>query len=56
MNRTRAERIQSGEPVATLPYVLGHVARIPKWMAQPGGKVPWTIAHREPSQFIWGLF
>ena len=45
MDRTRAELIQNGEPVATLPYVLLHAARIQNCMPKAGGNVSWTIVH-----------
>ena len=51
MDRTRAELIQNGEPVATLPYVLLHAARIQNCMPKAGGNVPWTIVHGEPPRF-----
>ena len=55
LDRTRAELIQSGEPVATLPYVLLHAARMQNCMPKSGGDVPWTIVHGEPPRF-WDCF
>jgi hypothetical protein len=51
MDTTRSEMIQSGEPVAALPYALLHAAWVANRMPKRNGQVPFTILEGEKPDY-----